>query len=372
MDLNNDLLQLVSKFSEHYHDAWAQRKFEAGWTYDQRTIRERKLHNRLKPFHNLSQQEKDFYQHPVFNTLKAMVSLGWEITYNDTMTSARDQPSSSHQASHSGSGYNPSPADMTNLTLSRELVNLGERLAEDAHDIDALNKIESGELTGLDLTLVPYDLLTDKEKRKTRERSQELLKYIQYKGYDLSRIEVKDTGSSSAARSSKDNRFASNLLEKLIMYLDSSAPHMKLLKPSANFSRRTSYQRPNRSVKFFSKVVLPLMEKYFHHHRAYFTSIAYSMGSAGVATIKEKEAVASLFCKLASLLRARQSAFGSDMKQAVKCLQVLVKAIDARSLAKSRPEFVRTSMLLFFNNCADDLEKTIYNLQEVRHKDHTS
>lgn len=366
VDLNNDLLQLVSKFSEHYHDAWAQRKFEAGWTYDQRTIRERKLHNRLKPFHNLSQQEKDFYQHPVFNTLKAMVSLGWEITYNDTMTSARDQPSSSHQASHSGSGYNPSPADMTNLTLSRELVNLGERLAEDAHDIDALNKIESGELTGLDLTLVPYDLLTDKEKRKTRERSQELLKYIQYKGYDLSRIEVKDTGSSSAARSSKDNRFASNLLEKLIMYLDSSAPHMKLLKPSANFSRRTSYQRPNRSVKFFSKVVLPLMEKYFHHHRAYFTSIAYSMGSAGVATIKEKEAVASLFCKLASLLRARQSAFGSDMKQAVKCLQVLVKAIDARSLAKSRPEFVRTSMLLFFNNCADDLEKTIYNLQEGR------
>ncbi len=49
----------------------------------------------------------------------------------------------------------------------------------------------------------------------------------------------------------------------------------------------------------------------------------------------------------------------------MKCLQVLVKAIDARSLAKSRPEFVRTSMLLFFNNCADDLEKTIFNLNEV-------
>ena len=45
---------------------------------------------------------------------------------------------------------------------------------------------------------------------------------------------------------------------------------------------------------------------------------------------------------------------------------MLVKAIDARSLAKSRPEFVRTSMLLFFNNCADDLEKTIHNLQDVR------
>jgi len=87
--------------------------------------------------------------------------------------------------------------------------------------------------------------------------------------------------------------------------------------------------------------------------------------AAGVATIREKESVANLFCKLASLLRHRQNAFGSDARQAVRCLQVLVKAIDARSLAKSRPEFVRTSMLLFFNNCADDLEKTIINLHEV-------
>ena len=42
----------------------------------------------------------------------------------------------------------------------------------------------------------------------------------------------------------------------------------------------------------------------------------------------------------------------------------LFQAVDARSLAKSRPEFIRTSMLTFFNNCADDLEKTIVNLHE--------
>jgi len=54
------------------------------------------------------------------------------------------------------------------------------------------------------------------------------------------------------------------------------------------------------------------------------------------ATVLEKEAVALLFCKLANLLRLRMSAFGCDVKQAVKCLQVLVKAIDARSLAKTK------------------------------------
>ena len=67
---------------------------------------------------------------------------------------------------------------------------------------------------------------------------------------------------------------------------------------------------------------MPLIEKYFSHHRAYFTAAAPATTSAGVATVKEKESVASLFCKLANLLRLRQSAFGSDSRQAVKCLQV--------------------------------------------------
>ena len=31
--LTNELNTLVQKFSEHYHDAWAQRKQEAGWAY---------------------------------------------------------------------------------------------------------------------------------------------------------------------------------------------------------------------------------------------------------------------------------------------------------------------------------------------------
>ena len=66
-------------------------------------------------------------------------------------------------------------------------------------------------------------------------------------------------------------------------------------------------------------------------------------------------------------MRDRLSCFGFDSYQAVKCVQVLVKAIDARSLAKNRPEFIRTSMLTFFNNCAEDLEKTIVNLHEGKY-----
>lgn len=71
-----------------------------------------------------------------------------------------------------------------------------------------------------------------------------------------------DMGGASGA---VERRFAYSLLEKLLQYLDSAAINMKLLKPSANFSRRSSFKTSTKDVKFFSKVVLPLMEKYFRY-----------------------------------------------------------------------------------------------------------
>merc|ERR1719317_1375648 len=180
-------------------------------------------------------------------------------------------------------------------------------------------------------------------------------------GYNLYKAKQNE-GDSSADSKNPENRFAYRLLEKLISYLDTAASSMKILKPSANFTRRNSFSRPNKNVKFFVRVVLPLIEKYFGHTRNYFTAVA-----TAASTIKEKEYVASLFCKLANLLRQKKSAFGADAPQAVKCLQILIKAVDARSLAKSRPDFVRTSMLTFFNNGASDLEKTIANLRQGKY-----
>jgi len=53
--LDNDLNSLVQKFSEHYHDAWASRRLEGGWTYgDIRSDNDRK-HPRLKPYNMLSE-----------------------------------------------------------------------------------------------------------------------------------------------------------------------------------------------------------------------------------------------------------------------------------------------------------------------------
>lgn len=52
--LDNDLNSIVQKFSEHYHDAWASRKMETGWSYGEMWSDSNKSHPRLKPYNMLN------------------------------------------------------------------------------------------------------------------------------------------------------------------------------------------------------------------------------------------------------------------------------------------------------------------------------
>jgi hypothetical protein len=54
IQLSNDLNNIVQKFSEHYHDAWARHRLEQGWIYGEVRSDMNKTHPRLKPYNMLN------------------------------------------------------------------------------------------------------------------------------------------------------------------------------------------------------------------------------------------------------------------------------------------------------------------------------
>ncbi|XP_064623398.1 ryanodine receptor-like isoform X6 [Lineus longissimus] len=381
MTLNQQLEGIVSQFVEHYHDSWATVKLDEGWEFAQSYDDEKMTHPFLKPVHMLSLKDQDNLMSPVRESLKTMLVWGCSLDLEESKSGGpQKKRRGDRPKSESPHGYNPQPVDLRNVTLSRENLQLAEKLTENVHAVWAQRKI--GELSaigeGVHPRLVAYDLLTDMEKQKDRNRSQELLKFMQMQGYRIqshgfdrdqkqNRTQgLNAEGENSGGAPAMEKRFAYSLLQKLLEYVDKAALNLNQSKPSTKFSRRNSYSTATEDVKFFGKVVLPLVEKYFRAHRSYFVSPTQMTSSHGTASAKEKEMTCSLFCKLAALLRVKITAFGHDVDISVRCLQVLVQAIDARSVVKNSPEIVRSSLLPFFNHAAHDLNQTVQNLKVNR------
>jgi hypothetical protein len=89
--------------------------------------------------------------------------------------------------------YQPKPIDTSNITLSKDLVDLTERLAENAHDVWAKQRMAEGWTYGLERNdavkkhpdLVPYTELPDSEKEYDRKAAMETLKAIVALGYSI-------------------------------------------------------------------------------------------------------------------------------------------------------------------------------------------
>ena len=77
--------------------------------------------------------------------------------------------------------------DLSSLTLTKDQMVLLERIAENTHDIWAFGVKRQLDSVGGEINpqFVPYDFLTDQEKYRTRDRAQDLLKFLQYEGYRI-------------------------------------------------------------------------------------------------------------------------------------------------------------------------------------------
>ena len=90
--------------------------------------------------------------------------------------------------------YKPKPIDTRDIELPESLMALTERIAENVHDVWAVNKIKEGWTYGetKDLVnkttpqLVPYSELPESEKEYDRNTAMETLRLIVKLGYKIS------------------------------------------------------------------------------------------------------------------------------------------------------------------------------------------
>ncbi|EJD76290.1 ryanodine Receptor TM 4-6 family protein [Loa loa] len=364
---HDDLKSVIAKFAEHFHDSWASRKIEKGWNYGELYSRQALTHPRLKPFALLPDFEKNFYQERCAECLRALLVWNYSIELTDHDAADKAVQNNASLSSTSIENFNPKPLDLSNMTLEKDMMGIAEKMAEESHKIWAKKVLVDLSRGGtMPPQLVPWDLLTDFERRKDRFRAAEILKFLQCHGYRVWSLNKAEPSAErvkiDSERSSVEKRFAYNLLKKLIQYLEQASLKMKTIKPSQELTRQNSFRKEGQDVKFFEKVVLPLMHAYFNAHKNYFLASS-SIVQTGMASDKEKEMVANLFCRLASLFRFKNHAFGNVAKITVRCLQGLTQALDLRTLVKINSDIVRTGLLTFFNNCADDLFSAVEELR---------
>ena len=96
--------------------------------------------------------------------------------------------------------YVPKPIDTSDVELSKELLELGEAIAENAHDIWAVDRQAEGWTYGpirdekIKETpcMVPYSKLPENEKDYDRKMAMNTLRLMSKLGYDLIRREETD------------------------------------------------------------------------------------------------------------------------------------------------------------------------------------
>lgn len=83
IQLEDNLTELVEVLSKNTHEIWAQARIDEGWSYGEKRDDDAKYHPGLVPYSELSESEKEYDRKTTINVIKAMVSLGAEISFNN-------------------------------------------------------------------------------------------------------------------------------------------------------------------------------------------------------------------------------------------------------------------------------------------------
>ena len=82
-ELPVELEGLLELLSEHVHNGWMDEKVRQGWIHGTELDEGSKRHSSMVPYSDLSEEQKELDRRTVRETLKAILSLGYEVIAPD-------------------------------------------------------------------------------------------------------------------------------------------------------------------------------------------------------------------------------------------------------------------------------------------------
>ena len=79
IELPEGIIELIEKLAENSHDVWAKQRMSEGWTYGSERDDAEKKHPDLVPYTNLTEGEKEYDRQLSIQTIRLILSLGYEI-----------------------------------------------------------------------------------------------------------------------------------------------------------------------------------------------------------------------------------------------------------------------------------------------------
>lgn len=81
--VSEEILLLREKIAKNVHDVWAVGRMREGWVYGEKRDDKKKTSPCLVPYEELSDEEKEYDRNTAFETLKLIISLGYDIVKKD-------------------------------------------------------------------------------------------------------------------------------------------------------------------------------------------------------------------------------------------------------------------------------------------------
>lgn len=193
--LPEDILPIADMLAENAHEIWAKDRLAEAETKKAKGKNVNPYDDPfMKPFHELTKQQRKTDYSSALNTIKLLYKLGFTIIKGETIVF--EYQSNKRDAE---GNYVPNPINVDDVVLPEKIAELTEYIAENTHEEWAKQRFREGwtfapetnKKLKQSFDLVPYCELIDSEKEYDRKMAMNTLRVLYKYGYKIKKEKCK-------------------------------------------------------------------------------------------------------------------------------------------------------------------------------------